>query len=300
MAATTGDYALDPTQLVHQFLAAQGLQPTAENVRRALTANAANPGYIPGLVNQEPPPPDATPTQVSGGGNKPATTNGQPNKTAEMPTPPVPPRSADGGDATTQPNTSITTPPAQTMTPADMIINGLAAGAGASAIGMDWLRNTPDTGTYMGNAGVPPRGPVDVPATGITVDSNPRIGNTRRLGYDGGSGAGTGSLPQLSPPPQAIEAPRANPQQQMQDVITRMLGQDTAPMPATPGAATVPPAAVDPYAAWDAEVQKMLKTDPTFSAEVKGAGKGVAKNLKPTEKLQFNKAMAKFLKGVAR
>lgn len=46
-------------QLVSAYLASKGLPMTGENIRRALEMNAANPGVIKGLVNQEPPPPDA-------------------------------------------------------------------------------------------------------------------------------------------------------------------------------------------------------------------------------------------------
>lgn len=42
---------LSPTVIIHKYLADQGLQPTSENIRRVLNANAANPGMIPGLVN---------------------------------------------------------------------------------------------------------------------------------------------------------------------------------------------------------------------------------------------------------
>lgn len=55
VANSTGDTVLDPTTLIHSYLAAQGLSPTSANVSRALMANASNPGTINGLVNQEPP-----------------------------------------------------------------------------------------------------------------------------------------------------------------------------------------------------------------------------------------------------
>lgn len=61
------------TQLVGKYLASKGLPVTGENVRRALEMNASNPGVIPGLVNQAPPPPDNVgpqTTQSNGGARR--------------------------------------------------------------------------------------------------------------------------------------------------------------------------------------------------------------------------------------
>ena len=50
-----------PTALILSYLQSKGLPPTSANVSQALQLNASNPGVIPGLVNQAPPPPDPQP-----------------------------------------------------------------------------------------------------------------------------------------------------------------------------------------------------------------------------------------------
>jgi hypothetical protein len=66
--------------LIHGWLAAKGLQPTAENVRMALHANAQDPGLIKNeastLYNNEPPIADAVMRRAVGD---------------RLPTPPIPP-----------------------------------------------------------------------------------------------------------------------------------------------------------------------------------------------------------------
>ena len=43
-----------PTTMVLQYLKSRGFQPSSENVRRALEANARDPGVIPGLRSDRP------------------------------------------------------------------------------------------------------------------------------------------------------------------------------------------------------------------------------------------------------
>jgi len=68
LAAPSSSDMLDPTNMVHAYLARMGLAPTAQNVHNAMLANAYSGNVIPGLVNNAPPgaPPDiglrATPT----------------------------------------------------------------------------------------------------------------------------------------------------------------------------------------------------------------------------------------------
>lgn len=79
---------LSPTVIAQKFLQSQGLPLTSENMRRALTANANNPGTIPGLVNNEPPmmPSGASGAASSGGGGV----------GGNMPLPPTPPGENNG------------------------------------------------------------------------------------------------------------------------------------------------------------------------------------------------------------
>jgi len=90
IAANQSD-AMSPTNMIHRFLAQKGLPLTSENIRRAVTENAQNPGYIPGLMNNEPAAPDPTPMNLLGDrGTAQATAPAQ-AATQEMPIPPVPP-----------------------------------------------------------------------------------------------------------------------------------------------------------------------------------------------------------------
>ena len=52
-ASTEGDQ-LSPTTMVLNYLKQRGYQPSSENVRRALEANARDPGVIPGLRSDRP------------------------------------------------------------------------------------------------------------------------------------------------------------------------------------------------------------------------------------------------------
>lgn len=61
-----------PTELIHAYLTARGLQPTGENVRAALLANARDPGTIAGLINQAPPEAGAGGGAGGAGGGAPA------------------------------------------------------------------------------------------------------------------------------------------------------------------------------------------------------------------------------------
>lgn len=72
-AAIPGD-PLSPTTLIHDFLRSKGLQPTSENVSRALQANAMSPGFIPSTIPpQQMPIPmiNDMPVGPSGGGGQP-------------------------------------------------------------------------------------------------------------------------------------------------------------------------------------------------------------------------------------
>jgi hypothetical protein len=93
-----------PTTLIHQYLAARGLQPTAANVSAALLANAQRPGTIAGLENQAPPSSDSGGSASSGSGGSQA-----------LPVPPTPPSGppAPTGEQRDKDNTPVTTPPMQ-------------------------------------------------------------------------------------------------------------------------------------------------------------------------------------------
>src|SRR3954464_347985 len=78
--------------LIQAYLASKGLQPTGDNVRRALEGNNANPGMIKGLMNSLPSTEAedqaamaAARGRASGGGG------------SSIPVPPVPPAGGGGG-----------------------------------------------------------------------------------------------------------------------------------------------------------------------------------------------------------
>lgn len=70
----SGD-ALSPTTLVLNYLKKAGMQPTGENVRRALEANQRDSSLIPGLINDRPAT-DAEDRAAMAGSRKPYTPSG--------------------------------------------------------------------------------------------------------------------------------------------------------------------------------------------------------------------------------
>lgn len=112
------DDAPDATTLVHRFLTSKGLQPTGENVRRALEQNASNPGYITGLRNQDPPaaePGTAAPNNDRGANRR--AESGRSNATqttggVELPTPPMPPPNGGAAQSAPAPSAQAAPPPA--------------------------------------------------------------------------------------------------------------------------------------------------------------------------------------------
>lgn len=174
---------LSPTVIAQQFLQKQGLPLTSENMRRALTANANNPGYIPGLVNNEPP---TMPIDVTGerSGAAPTAQAAQP-----MPTPPIPPQ------ATVQNSTQPSTPddPAR-MGVAEFLTPVLAATVPIIATAI--ARMLPIGGNiggvpavpssnaeFIGNRGVQPTGRMtDVPNPAIGVDTRTALPPTGDAG----------------------------------------------------------------------------------------------------------------------
>jgi hypothetical protein len=85
----SGSDPQSPTTLIMAYLASKGLPPTPQNVSRVLQMNAQQPGLIPGLVNQAPPPPDAQATATGQQTNQQPIQPQQPQQ--QMPTPPMPP-----------------------------------------------------------------------------------------------------------------------------------------------------------------------------------------------------------------
>lgn len=80
-----------PTEMIHQYLASRGLQPTAANVSAVLSQNARDPGsVIPTLTNQAPPGADTGGAGGAGGAGGGA---------ARLPVPPIPPAGGPPGQA---------------------------------------------------------------------------------------------------------------------------------------------------------------------------------------------------------
>ena len=75
--------AASPTSMILGYLSSKGLPPSSANVRAALQLNATNPGLIPGLSNEAPPPAEAPQAPVGG--------VGQGGGGVKLPTPPMPP-----------------------------------------------------------------------------------------------------------------------------------------------------------------------------------------------------------------
>jgi hypothetical protein len=80
--------------LINAYLASKGLQPTGENVRRALEGNNANPGMIKGLVNSLPS------TEAEDQAAMATRAGSRAGGGSNIPAPPVPPAGGGGGGDT--------------------------------------------------------------------------------------------------------------------------------------------------------------------------------------------------------
>lgn len=154
-----------PTALVLQYLASKGLQPTARNVSAALQMNAQNPGAIPGLTNQAPPPPDA-----------PAPATGQPSGqgpgpgSPPMPVPPIPP-GAPPAPLQQQAAQPIAAQPQQDPGQSQDWLSKLMQvilGGGAGAMAGAGAGNAAQVG--VGGNGAEPMGNRPMPPTGRMMD----------------------------------------------------------------------------------------------------------------------------------
>lgn len=133
LGSVEGSAAYSPMTLLMRFFQSKGLTPNAQMIRDALTQNAREPGYIPGLRNPE--AEDSSPrvqsTRVGAGGGGQA-----------LPVPPVPPADGAGTPTTSAaptdgPAINISSPTAGGIAQAIALgLGGLAAGRyGASRMG---------------------------------------------------------------------------------------------------------------------------------------------------------------------
>ncbi len=162
--------------IAQQFLQKQGLPLTSDNMRRAMQANADNPGTIPGLVNN--PPPAALPNSpMAAAGSQ----QGQSTGVGGMPIPPMPP--PGGGNMPIPPippganvpgSVENSTIPGGGGGPDLASVVGTAVLAGLPAI-MQAFRGATGGGggaQAMGNQPMPPTGRVmDVPGPAIAGGS---------------------------------------------------------------------------------------------------------------------------------
>lgn len=172
-----------PTALVFDYLQSKGMQPTSENVRRALEANARNPGAIAGLVNEAPDPADAQPTTAPSVANK---IEAKPAVAADAP----PDREQTTSAAPTPTGPTPTTMPLAGPGLGSAIVAGLGLPAllGAAYKGGGLGPNTDGPGAGLFNAApqTPGLTPADVNAT--------------RSMYDPIHGSGQVDYSQLVPP----------------------------------------------------------------------------------------------------
>lgn len=214
----SGDDA-SPTTKVRKYLSSKGLQPTAENTRRALSENARNPGLIEGLRNEEPPAADSKGSSTSrsnssSSGNR---STGERSKdsapkskgsssSSSLPTPPIPPDQAQatpnpttgpvigGGSPTNVQLGNSDGAGIQGIDPLDLAA-AILGGAGATGLGLygySRFGNRQPGAEFVGNAGPQPfRMPTDIvpyvdpgvmAATGPTLLTDQRM--PPQLGVD--------------------------------------------------------------------------------------------------------------------
>jgi len=174
----TAQDTASPTVMVMQYLRSKGLPLTPQNISRALQMNSENPGMIPGLTNQAPPPAD--PARVARP-KAPATAQ-------RLPVPPIPPQTQEAS----QPQASGAPPQAAASPPVPQPVSGdgsdwlvkllgILIGGGAGIAG--GLAGRGGSGVEpMGNQPLPNTGRMmDVPDPAITGGGQPQIGETRQL-----------------------------------------------------------------------------------------------------------------------
>lgn len=320
---------ISPTAAITGYLRSKGLQPTSENVRRTLEANAANPGMIPGLTNQAPPsaeeaPPQAPrrsapsvapPSPVSGGEAM--------GPEMPMPTPPMSP---------TSPGSPVPTADVQASTSTDGSGGGLninlgeailgALGAAGGGMGSAYLFNL-----LRGRTAAPQAAPfpnIGMPDNSAMVDPNaPRIGqappqiSNQAMPDDGIqralSAVDTPTQIQQAPQPAQIGGPQAQKQVTGSPAPKQITDQSVISLPDgnSKSGAYDNHEGVDPYqkmpqtsgnAAYDEEHAKAMKevegskpsrTDPNTAKAVK---KGMTD--KPATDIMAE--FKKFIKGAAR
>lgn len=182
---------LSPTLIAQRFLQSQGLPLTSENMRRVLVQNAQQPGYIHGLVNNEPSNLPGTP--VTGG----TPTQQGANATGALPTPPIPPMSTVSNATSSNPTGADTGPSIATAI-------GTAILAGLPALAQ-WMRGAP-TSAQSGaivERPVPTFDAQRVPTNDTTITPAPRQLEAPPV---------RGQLP---PPPANATIPAPTPQPQL-------------------------------------------------------------------------------------
>ena len=169
---------LSPTAMIQNYLSQRGYQPTSENVRRALEANARDPGVISGLRSDQAGP------NTGGGGGGPS-----------LPVPPVPPTLEHTNQPTPERTSAQPTPPPGT--------GGDGSGLGGlilsllAPFGMNMGR-TPPPGDPNLKVGMPPQ-------TGAPITASESLGLTGPPAQVTGPAAN----PQLPAPPKQITGPPA-------------------------------------------------------------------------------------------
>jgi hypothetical protein len=200
----SGSEPQSPTALVQAYLASKGLPLTAQNVSRVLQMNATNPGVIPGLTNQAPPPPDAPQVPQARRPQSQPQPQAQPQAQEPLPTPPIPPSTIPGASAPTTASSSSTTAPQQ-----DEGHSWLASlletilGGGAGILGGH---------TALGRNGAEPMGNMPMPNSG-------RVMGVPGAAINGPQAQGqlSGASPlQLENPQASIGGPSPQPQGQPQ------------------------------------------------------------------------------------
>lgn len=137
LGSVEGSAAYSPMTLLMRYFNSQGIPPSADNIRRAIEANARNPGTVPGLVNTM--PEDSSPAQPS--------TRVAPKSTAD--------RNATGGPFDTGQGEPQTSAAPAGAGPQISVGGGPSVGEIATAIGLGGLLPA----VLMRNRGTPPPAP---------------------------------------------------------------------------------------------------------------------------------------------
>jgi len=220
MPPTATEATASPVTMILNYLQSRGYQPSSENVRRALEANAKDPGLIPGL-RSDTAATDAEDQAAMRAAGKGGGRSTQPQSRSTLP---VDLTHGPTNEADWQPNTSKTTsapPAAQDVLSMQNATNPAMRAAVPNIPVQPPSAGQPPSAEYVGNAQPPSGGSITINPDALPGPRNPAL-------------SAPPSQTQIAPPPTSLE-------QAMIEALTGPNRTGALPAPIPQAALPVPP-----------------------------------------------------------